>query len=85
MYKRYVDGTFLLFRSEHVEKFKNYFNNQYKNIAFITEIEQNGLLQLLKIKISCESNKFVTSVYQKSTFSRFLTNFESFISKSSLI
>ena len=45
MYKRYVDDMFLLFRSEHVEKFKN---NQHKNIAFISEIGQNGSLQLLK-------------------------------------
>ena len=45
MYKRYVDDMFLLFRSEHVEKFKN---NQHKNIAFISENGQNGSLPLLK-------------------------------------
>ena len=45
MYKRYVDETFLLFCSEHAEKFKN---NQHKNVAFISEIGQYGSLPLLK-------------------------------------
>ena len=44
-------------------------------------MKQNGSLSFLDIKISRENNKFVTSVYRKTTFSRVFTNFESFISK----
>ena len=81
LYRIYVDNTFLLFRStEHVEKLKKYLNRQHKNIAFTSEMEQNGSLSSLDIKISCEKNKSVTSVYRKPTFSGVFTNFESFIS-----
>ena len=37
------------------------------------------MLSFLDIKISCENNKFVTSVYRKPTFSGVFTNFENFI------
>ena len=72
VYRRFVDDTFVLFRSkDHVEKFRNYLNKQHKNIKFTSEIEENGSLSFLDIKISCENNKFVTSVYCKPTFSEF--------------
>ena len=80
IYRRFLDDTFLLFRSkDHVEKFRNYLNKQHKNKKFTSEIEQNGSLSFLDIKISRENNKFVTSVYRKPTFSGVFTNFESFI------
>ena len=82
MCRRYVGDTFLLFRStEHIKKFKRYLNKQHKNIALTSEMEQNGSLSFLDIKISGENNKFATSVYRKPAFSGFFTNFESFISK----
>ena len=58
----------------------NYSREEHKNIAFISETEQN-CLSFLDIKTSRENNKFVTSVYRKPTFSGVITNFESFISK----
>ena len=40
VYRRYVDDTFLLFRSyEHIEKFRAYLNFQHPNIKFTSEIE----------------------------------------------
>ena len=58
MYKRYADNTFLLFCSkEYVEKFKKYLLKQHTNIAFISEIEQNGSLPFLEIKINRENTK----------------------------
>ena len=55
VYRQFVDDTFLLFRSnDHVEKFRNYLNKQHKNIKFTSEIEENGLLSFLDLKISCE-------------------------------
>ena len=80
VYRRFVDDTFLLFRSkDHVEKFRNYLNKQYKNIKFPSEIEENGSLLFLDIKISRENKKFVTPVYSKPTFSGVFTDFESLI------
>ena len=80
VYRRFADDTFFLFRSrDYFEKFKNYLNKQHKNIKLTSEIEENGLLSFLDIKINRENDKFVTSVYCKPTFSEILTNFESFI------
>ena len=80
VYRRFVDDTFLFFRTkDHVEKFKNYLNKIHKNITFTSKIEGNGSLSFLDITITCENNKFVTSVYRKPTFSGVFTNFESFI------
>ena len=80
VYRRFVDDTLLLFPSKnHVERFRNYLNKQRKIIKPTTEIEENGSLSFLDIKISRENNKFMTSVYRKPTFSGVFTNFESFI------
>ena len=80
VYRRFVDDTFVLFQSkDHVEKFRNYLNKQHKNIKCTSEIEENGSLSFLDIKISRENNKFVTSVYLTPTFSGVFTNFESFM------
>ena len=77
-----MGDVFLLFSStEHIAKSKKYLNKQHKNIAFTSETEQTGSLSFLEIKISRKNNKFVTSVYQKPTFSGVFTNFESFIFK----
>ena len=66
VYRRFADNTFLLFRSQdHIEKFRNCLNKQHENITFTSEIEENDSLSSLDIKISCENNKFVTSVYSK--------------------
>ena len=79
IYRRFVENTFLLFRSkDHVKKFRNYLSKQHKNIKFTSEIEENGSLSISDIKDSRENNKFVTSGYRKPTFSGVFTNFESF-------
>ena len=79
-YRRYVDDTFLLFRSKHhIEKFRNYLNRQHKNIKFTSETENENSISFLDIKITRENNKSMTT---KPTFSGFFTNFGSFIPKS---
>ena len=45
----------------------------------MSEIEENGSLSFPDVTITRENNKFVTSVYRKSTFSGVFTNFKSFI------
>ena len=72
VYRRFVDDTFLLFQSkDHVNKFTDYLNKQYKNIKFTSKIEENVSPSFLDIKISRENNKFVTPVYRKPTFRGF--------------
>ena len=83
IYRRYVDDIFLLFRSKHhIEKFRNYLNRQHKNIKFTSETENKNSMSFLDIKITRNNNKFMTSVYRKSSFSGVFTNFVSFIPNS---
>ena len=66
IYRRYVDDTFLLFRSKyHIEKFRNYLNRQHKNIKLTSETENENSISFLDIKITRDNNKFMTSVYRK--------------------
>ena len=52
IYRRFVDDTFLLFRSkEHIEKFCLYLNCQHPNIKFTSQIEENNSI-FLDIKIN---------------------------------
>ena len=59
--------------------FKTYLNKQNSSTKFMSEIEENGSLSFLDIRITRENNKFVTSVCHKPTFSSVFTYFESFI------
>ena len=80
IYKRYVDDTFLLFRSkDHIEKFRGYLNCQHPKIKFTSEIEENNSISFLGIKVGRVNNSFSTNIYRKVTFSGVFTNFESFI------
>ena len=63
IYRKYVDDTFLRFRSKHhIEKFRNYLNRQHKNIKFTSETENENSISFLDIKITRDNNKFMTSV-----------------------
>ena len=62
-----------------IEKFHLYLNCQHANIKFTSEIEENNSISFLDIKINRDSNRFLTSVYRKPTFSGVFTNFDSYI------
>ena len=80
IYKRYVEDTFLLFRSkDRIEKFRGYLDCQHPNFKFTSEIEENNSISFLDIKINRANNSFSTNNYRKVTFSGVFTNFESFI------
>ena len=80
IHRRFVDDTFLLFRSKkHIEKFCLYLNCQHPNIKFTSEIEENNSISFLDIKINRDNNRFLSSVYRKPTFSGVFTNFDSYI------
>ena len=86
--RRYVDDTFLLFRSKHhIEKFLYYLTQKFwyystQNIKFTSRTENENSISFLDIKITRDNNKFMTSVYRKPTFRGVFTNFGSFIPNS---
>ena len=49
-YRRYVDNSFLLFKSEdEITNFQNYLNDKHPNVKFTCESENNRNLVFLKI------------------------------------
>ena len=79
-YKRYLDDIFVLFnKPEHALFVLEFLNKKHKNMKFSIEIEINGSLSFLDVKIFWENGKFVDSVFRKETFSGLYTNFISFI------
>ena len=79
-YYRYVDDTFLLFRSsDHIQKFLEFLNSRHCNIKFTCEIENNDSLPFLDVNIRKSDNNFITSVYHKSTYTGLTTRYDSFI------
>jgi len=80
-YRRYVDDTFLLFKSrDHIELFLNYLNSQHPNINFTMEVEHDNSLSFLDCKVYRDNNKFHTSTYRKETFTGLGTSYFSFCS-----
>ena len=81
LYRRYVDGCFLLFKStDQIPQFLDFLNRQHPNIKFTCEIESNSTLPFLdNISIIRKNGVFETSVYPKPTFTGLFTNFHSFI------
>ena len=79
-YRRYVDDVFVLFSSpRHLPLFQDYLNNKHANISFTIENENDGKLPFLDVLVSRESDKFVTDIYRKPTFSGVYSNFYSFM------
>ena len=58
-YNRYMDDTFLLFRSfDHVKKFFRYINSRHKNMSFTFEVENEGKLAFLDVLITRSGGVF---------------------------
>ncbi|XP_068697770.1 uncharacterized protein [Montipora foliosa] len=76
-YRRYVDDTFCLFRSERdATLFFNYINNQHPNIRFTMEREADHVLPFLDVLINnTDPHQSVTTVYRKKTFTGILLAF----------
>lgn len=82
VYKRYLDDTFLLFRSENESKlFFNYINLRHQNIKFTYEGESDNRLSFLDAVVHRENNRFHTSVFRKKTFTGLGLNYFSNIYK----
>ena len=78
-YQQYVVDIFLFFKSSyHLKRFESYLNSWHVNMPFTLETEQNSKISFLDVNVICEQGKFMTSVYQKPTFSTSYTHFDSF-------
>ena len=80
-YRRYIDDTFILFKDPgHIPKFKEYLNKQHPNIEFTSDIEKDGILNFMDIRIERNNDgSFTTSVFRKETFTGLATNYLSFV------
>ena len=82
-YRRYVDDTFLLFKSaSHVNLFLDYLNSKHPNIEFTKECEVNGTLPFLDVLVSKVGERFETSLFRKKTFTGLGMKFDSCVPKS---
>ena len=78
LYKRYVDDTFMLFRSKsHIQLFLNYLNNQHSLIKFTHEVERNGEISFLDVKVVKANRGFETGLFRKETFTGLSTKYNS--------
>ena len=80
-YRRYVDDIFCIFDNENdASLFLNYLNLQHTNITFTVEKEHDNKLPFLDILITKDttSDKCITSVFHKKTYTGLLMNFFSF-------
>ena len=79
-YRRYVDDTFVVFKSnEHIELFLDYLNSKHQNIKFTFEKEENNSLSFLDVMITRKDGRFETSVFRKPTFTGLGMKFTSFL------
>jgi hypothetical protein len=75
-YRRYLDDTFILFKSnEQAENFFNFFNSRHNQIKFTKEDETDNKLAFLDVTINRRNDQFVTSVFRKRTFTGLSTNY----------
>ena len=82
LYKRYVDDTFMVFRSlDQVDRFFHYINQRHPNIKFTRENENDNSLNFLDLQIEkhTQNNEVFlrTKVYRKPTFTGLGLNFHS--------
>ena len=79
-YRRYVDDSFVVFRSrDHIIPFLEYLNSKHHNIKITYEIEKDHCLLFLDVNIMFSDGVLSISFYWKPTFTGLFTNFDSFI------
>ena len=75
-YRRYVDDTFLIFKSKaHIPLFLQYLNIKHQNIQFTSELETDNSISFLDMKLHKTDLKLLAEIYRKPTFSGLGVNF----------
>ena len=79
-YRRYVDDTFLIFKSPtQVQLFLDYLNSKHPNIKFTCDCEENSTLPFLDMNVKHISNQISTSLYRKPTFTGLFSKYASLV------
>ena len=75
IYLRYVDDTFVSFRScSDALSFFDKLNQLHSSLTFTIEEENNGQLPFLDVLVERRDSSFLTSVYRKPTFTGLYLN-----------
>ena len=82
LWKRFVDDTYCLARSEYIDNILLALNSSHKNIKFTFEIEKDNTIPLLDILIIRKVGKIETTVYRKKSCTDLYMNWHSFAPKS---
>ena len=78
LYNRYVDDTFVLFRSKsHIQLFLNYLNTRHPLIKFTHDVECDGYISFLDVKVVKVNREFETGLFRKGTFTGTSTKYNS--------
>ena len=82
LWKRFVDDTYCLARSEYIDNILLALNSFYKNIKFTFEIEKDNTIPFLDILIIRKSEKIETTMYRQKTCTDLYINWYSSVPKS---
>jgi uncharacterized protein YoxC len=75
VWHRYVDDVFAIVKKDQVNKLLEILNSQYESIKFTLEMEQNGSISFLDLKLTRVADEIDVSVYHKETSTlRYITN-----------
>jgi len=78
VWKRYVDDTFVVLPRSELEDFHLYLNSLNPHIQFTVEVENEGLLPFLDVKVTRGTDgRLSTSVYRKPTHTDRYLDFQS--------
>ena len=82
-YRRYVDDTFLAFKTkDHIQQFHNYVNVKHHSLKFTYDIENNDSLPFIGVLVTKSDCSYQTRIYHKPTSTDLFTNFVTFAPKS---
>ena len=83
LWQRYVDDTFTFIKNEEIENVKTILNGFHEDIKFTHEIEKEGSIAFLDVKITRKINgQFITEVHRKKTDTNIYMNWKSFSPRS---
>ena len=81
-WKRYVDFTFCIVKTDSVNEILLKLTSFHMNIQFTYEAESNNALPFLEVMIICKNNNIETAVYRKVNNNDIYLNSNSFSPKS---
>ena len=80
-WKRYVDDTFSIIKTDNAQKVLDFLNSIHPNIKFTTELEQNNCIPFLDVLVKKKLGRLHTEMYRKPTFTGTYLNWNSLTSR----